>query len=97
MIDGINYYERSERRRGFLKVVHSLLDTMKACNTNGVVIKLLLTCPGKSLYVKDLLNKADILTLPPTVDGSRQGWNERAFQKTLGNEIGKLDGSGSRG
>ena len=96
MIDGINYYERSERRRGFLKVVNSLLDTLKACSTNGVVIKLLLTCPGKSLYVKDLLNKEDILTLPPTVDGSRQGWSERAFQKTLGNEIGKLDGSGSR-
>lgn len=95
MIDGINYYERSEWRRDFLKVVHSMLDTITACSTNGVVIKLLLTCPGKSLYVKDLLNKEDILTVPPTVDGSRQGWSERTFQKTLGNEIGKLDGSGS--
>ena len=96
MIDGINYYERSERRRDFLKVVQSLLDTIRACSTKGVVIKLLLTCPGKSLYVKNLLNKEDILTLPPTVDGSRQGWSERVFQKTLGNEIGKLDGSVSR-
>ena len=95
MIDGINYYERSERRRGFLKVINSLLDTLKACSTNGVVIKLLLTCPGKSLYVKDLLNKEDILTVPPTVDGSRQGWSERVFQRTVGSEIGKLDGMGS--
>ena len=97
MIDGINYYERSERRRGFLQVVHSLLDIIHSCSGNGVVIKLLLTCPGKSLYVKDLVSKEDILTVPPTVDGSRQGWSERAFQKTLGDEIGKLDGSGSRG
>ena len=60
---------------------------------NGVVIKLLLTCPGKSLYVKDALGKDEILTVPPTVDGSRQGWSERAFQKTLGREIENLDGA----
>ena len=93
MIDGINYYERSERRRDFLKVVHALLDIIKDCN--GVVIKLLLTCPSKSVYVKDALGRDDILTVPPTVDGSRQGWSERVFQKTLGNEIENLDGAGS--
>ena len=81
MIDGINYYERSERRRAFLEVIRELLGIIKDCN-DGVVIKLLLTCPGKSLYVKDALAKEDILTVPPTVDGSRQGWSERAFQDT---------------
>ena len=91
MIDGINYYERSERRHDFLKVVHELLDVIKACD--GVVIKLLLACPGRSLYVKDMLGKEDILTVPPTVDGSRQGWSERAFQKTVGREIENLDGA----
>lgn len=91
MIDGINYYERSERRRDFLKVIHELLAVIKVCN--GVVIKLLLTCPGRSLYVKDALGKEDILTVPSTVDGSRQGWSERVFQKTLGREIEDLDGA----
>ncbi|KAL9134028.1 MAG: hypothetical protein Q9175_004793 [Cornicularia normoerica] len=91
IIDGINYYERSERRREFLKVIQELLGVIKDCN--GVVIKLLLTCPGISLCVKDALGKDDILTVPPIVDGSRQGWSERAFQKTLGREIENLDGT----
>ena len=93
MIDGINYYERSERRRDFLKVIHELLGIINDCS--GVVIKLLLTCPGKSLYVKDALSKEDILIVPPVVDGSRQGWSERAFQKTLGHEIDQMDGASS--
>ena len=95
MIDGINYYERSERRRDFLKVIQALLSVIKDCN--GVIIKLLLTCPGKSLYVKDALGKEDVLNVPPTVDGNRQGWSERGFQKTIGREIENLDGAGSRG
>ena len=94
MIDGINYYERSERRRDFLKVVQALLGVIKDCK--GVIIKLLLTCPGKSLYVKDALGKEDVLNVPPTVDGNRQGWSERGFQKTLGREIESLDGAGFR-
>ena len=91
IIDGINYYERSERRRDFLKVIHELLGIIKDCN--GVVIKLLLTCHSRSSYVRDALGKEDILTVPPNVDGSRQGWSERAFQKTLGHEIENLDGA----
>lgn len=91
IIDGINYYERSERRREFLKVIQELLGVIKDCN--GVVIKLLLTCPGISLCIKDALGKDDILTVPPIVDGSRQGWSERAFQKTLGRGIENLDGT----
>ena len=90
-IDGITYYERSERRRDFVKVVHELLGVIKECDR--VVIKLLLTCPGKSLYIKGALGKEDILNVPPTVDGSRQGWSERAFQNTLGHEIENWDGA----
>ena len=90
MIDGVNYYERSERRRDFLKVIRDLLGIIRDCD--GVVIKLLLTCPGKSLYVKDALSKEDVLNVPPIVDGGRQGWSERAFQKTLGHDVDKLDG-----
>lgn len=94
MIDGINYYERSERRRDFLKVVHELLGVIKDCD--GLVIKLLLTCPGKSFFVKDALGKEDVLNVPPTVEGGRQGWSERVFQKTLGHEIENLDERRSR-
>ena len=92
MIDGINYYERSERRQDFLQVIHELLGMIK--DRNGVIIKLLLTCPGTSFFVKDMLYKDDILHVPAIVDGGRQGWSERAFQKTLGHEIHKLDDAG---
>lgn len=46
-----------------------------------------------SLYVKDALDKDDILIVPSPVDGSRQGWSDHAFQKTLGREIESLDGA----
>ena len=88
MIDGINYYERSERRQDFLKVIHGLLGIIK--ERDDIVIKLLLTCHSKSAYVKDTDEKDDILTIPLTVDGSRQGWSERVFQRTLGQEIGNF-------
>lgn len=60
MIDGINYYERSERRQDFLKVIHGLLGIIK--ERDDIVIKLLLTCHSKSAYVKDTDEKDDILT-----------------------------------
>lgn len=93
MIDGINYYERSERRRDFFKVVQELLGIIKDCN--GVVIKLLLTCPAKSLYVKDMIAKEEVLTVPLTVDGGKQGWSKRLYQKTIEKEIGDLNVTGS--
>lgn len=88
MIDGINYYERSQWRPDFLKVIPELLEIIRGCN--DVVIKLLLTCHGKSSFVKDALEKDDILTAPFDVDGSCQGWSERAFQRMIGPEIEKL-------
>lgn len=94
IIDGVNYYERAERRGDFVKVMNELLGIMNECE--NVVIKLLLTCPGRSLYVKDALGKEDVLNVPLTVDGGRQGWSERRFQKAIGNDIEKLDG-GERG
>ena len=92
MIDGINYYERSERRQDFLKVVRELLGIIK--DRNGVIIKLLLTCPGTSFFIKDMLDKDDILHVPAMVDGGRQGWSEGVFHRTLGHEIERLDDAG---
>ena len=89
IIDGINFYERSERRRDFLDVVKLLLERVQ--ESKEIVIKLLLTCHGKSSYVKNLVGKEDILTVPTVVDGSRQGWSEAAFRRTLGRELEKLE------
>ena len=91
MIDGINYYERSQRRPDFLTVIHEFLSIMKDCD--HVIIKLLLTCHSKSAYVKDDLGKEDILTVPSTIDGSRQGWSERTFQNSLGHDLEQIRGA----
>lgn len=88
VVDGINYYERSQWRPDFLKVIPELLEIIRGCN--DVIIKLLLTCHGKSSFVKDALEKDDILTAPFDVGGCRQGWSERTFQRTIGPEIEKL-------
>ena len=52
MIDGIKYREGSEGWREFLKVVHDLLGVTK--DRNGVVVKLLTTCPCQSLYTPNM-------------------------------------------
>ena len=88
MIDGINFYERSERRVDFLKVIQVLLGIIKDCN--HVVIKLLLTCPGISTYVKNYLNKDDMITVPLMVEGTFQGLSERTFRETTGYDLDRF-------
>lgn len=91
MIDGINYYERSERRQGFLTVIEQLLAVMKV--REKLIIKLLLTSNVKNRYVKNLITEDEILTIPAYIDGGRQGWNNRVFEKALGHCIKTMDGS----
>ena len=88
MIDGINFYERSERRVDFLKVVRMLLGIINDCS--HVIIKLLLTCPGISPHVRNLLSKEDVMTVPLTVEGSCQGLSERAFRETTGHSLDRF-------
>ena len=81
VIDGINFYERSERRHDPLKVIQSLMTIIK--NSRRCVMNLLLTCHGRSSFVKDLLEKDAVLNVPTFVDGSRQGWSEHTFEDPL--------------
>ena len=85
MIDGINYYERSERCRDFLIVIDDLLGMIK--DHNRIIIKLLLTCHSTSFFVKNLLDKDRILHVPATIDGDRQGWSEKWYEKKIGPEM----------
>lgn len=85
MIDGINYDEHSERRQGFLKVIDQLLAVMKA--HEKLIIKLLLTSNVKDRYVKNFITEDEILTVPANIDGGRQGWNNRVFEKALDHGI----------
>ena len=88
MIDGINYYERSDRARDFLLVIDDMLAMIR--HHDRIIIKLLLTCHGTSFFVKDLLDKDRILHVPATVDGDRQGWSEEWYERKMGPEMEKL-------
>ena len=91
MIDGINYYERSERRQGFLKVIDQLLAVMKG--HEKLIIKLLLTSNVKDRYAKNFITDDEILTVPANIDGGRQEWNNRVFEKALGRGIKTMGGT----
>ena len=88
-IDGATFYERGDWRPAFLEAIEVLLDIMAACG--HVVIKLLLTCHGRSSFVKDSFAEEDILLAPATVDGDCQGWNDRVWKTRMGEHFGDPD------
>ena len=75
IIDGVTWYERSEKRQDFMQLIGDLLSMIE--HLPNAVVKLLLTCHGKSSFVKNCLPAQQILTVPPKIDGGRQGWNKR--------------------
>lgn len=88
VVDGINFYERSERRQDFLEVLKVLLAILE--ERRNLAFKILLSCHGRSSFAKNLVGKENTLTAPSVVDGSRQGWSEQRFRKALGQEISNL-------
>lgn len=93
MIDGITFYERAEWRGDFLKVIKKLLNMVKSCEK--VVVKLLLTCHGRSFFVK-YIEDADTLLVPSTVDGDRQGWSNMGWHRSMGKDMNALESTAGR-
>ena len=89
IIDGITFYERADRRVGFLKVILELLNIMEDCK--NVNMKLLLSCHGRSAFVKDLVDDDNTMVVPSAVDGDFQGWNEYAWGRSVGHDIQTLE------
>lgn len=94
-IDGINFYERTEWRGDFLRIINELLNIIESCKQ--VVIKLLLTCHGRSSFVKDYIDDEDILLVPSTVDGDCQGWSDMGWHRSMGKDIDALEDTVVRG
>ena len=88
-IDGATFYERAEWRPAFLEAIEALLDIMASCGQH-VVIKLLLTCHGRSSFVKGFFNEEEeeVLLAPAAVDGDCQGWNDRVWKVRMEEELG---------
>jgi len=61
IVDGISYYETSSQRSAACFVMSKILELIDEAD---VVLKLLITAPGKSAYVKEGVRKQDILWLP---------------------------------
>lgn len=88
MIDGINYYERSQWRKDFLTVICHLITIIEGSKVGP--IKMLLISNIRSTCVSKVFGKDEILTVPLDIDGIRQGWSEDAFQHAIGQEIDRL-------
>lgn len=76
MIDSVTLYERTQRRQNFLKAIKEMMEAMK--DSQNIVFKLLLTCQGRSMFLKRLIDGPDILTAPPDIDGDRQALLEES-------------------
>lgn len=88
-IDGVTFYERGEWRTDLLKAISELLNIMASCKK--IVIKLLLTCHGRSAFVKEYVDDKDILLVPSTVDGGRQGWNDQVWESSVEKNLESLE------
>ena len=88
-IDSATFYERGEWRPAFLEAVQELLDIMASCG--HVVIKLLVTCHGRSSFVKEYFDEEDVLLAPATVDGDCQGWNDQVWKSRMEEELGGVE------
>ena len=90
-IDSITFYERLQTTEEFFDAIEMLMRVFEDCE--HVVFKLLLTCHGRSAFIR-VLQKDDWLTLPMSVSDDGQGLNENSLEAMLGEMI---EGSVSRG
>lgn len=95
VIDGINLYERVQRRQGFLKALKEVMKIIDDCQQS--VIKLLLTCHGRSSFVRDYVDRDDVLTVPFDVDGDGQGWSEQSWKWGVGKDVKELGNAAVKG
>ena len=64
------------------------MDIMEQCD--NLVVKLLLSCHGRSTFVQKLVSHDEILLVPPSIDGDGQGWSNRTWERTVATEIEEL-------
>ena len=85
MIDGITYYERHEKRPDFVSAVQSIINLIE--ERDDLVVKLLLTCHGRSNFIKRLVDNEDTLLVPSTINGDGQIWSNRAWDRIVDVEM----------
>lgn len=72
IIDGISFYETSQRRDSTIKVLYKLRRIIQ--KVKDVVFKLLVTAPGRTQSVHRLFEHEEILNVPEFVQNDAQGF-----------------------
>jgi hypothetical protein len=90
VVDGIELYERAQRRQGFLKAMKEVMRIVADCQHS--VMKLLLTCHGRNSFVQKFVDGKNVLIVPADVDGDYQGWSEHSWKKSIGKDVKGLGG-----
>lgn len=88
VVDGIELYERAQRRQGILKAMKEVMRIVAVCQHS--VMKLLLTCHGRNSFVQKFVDGKNVLIVPADVDGDYQGWSEHSWKKSIGKDVKEL-------
>ncbi|KAF8253368.1 hypothetical protein K440DRAFT_657333 [Wilcoxina mikolae CBS 423.85] len=89
IVDGVSWFESSERAEVTRTVFSKLLRMTKKCE--NVVVKLLITSPNRSRVVSLLCKDETVLNVPEFVDGEKQGTLAVKLEDAVGRvAIGKL-------
>lgn len=88
IVDGVSWFEGSERAEVTQIVFKKLLRMTKECE--NVVVKLLITSPNRSREVALLCKEETVLNVPNHVDGERQGTLAVKLEDVVG-RVGKRE------
>ena len=89
VIDAVNFYERDDKRDDFLVVMDQLVWEIE--QSRKITIKLLITCPSRSMFVKNYIeDEEDVELVPERIDGDGQGWSNFTWHRTMGREVKEL-------
>lgn len=85
VIDSISFYEDHFRRDDTVLAISRLYNVTTL--QHNAILKLLVTTPGRSIYVKDYLPKNKILLVPEEADGRRQGFSALSWNRNAGRQV----------
>lgn len=88
IVDGVSWFEGEMRVEETRTVFRKLIQMTKGCE--DVVVKLLITSPGRSREVESMCEEEMVLNVPTFVDGEKQGTFAMRFEDAVG-MVGRLE------
>lgn len=94
VVDSVSTYE-DRFRRDDIALAMKRLHHITTVPHNGI-FKLLMTSPGRCLFIKDVIPRDNTLTMVDRVDGGRQGFSALAWDRSAGKHVEELERKLSR-